>query len=197
VFAVNPTVPFKHIRELVEYARANPGKVSYSHPGLGQPQHLSGELLGLMAGIKMVHVPYKGGAPAIIDAIGGQVTMVIAGVPPLLSHIKAGKLRPIGVTSSARFQLLPDIPTVAEQGYPGYEVDFWVGMMVPAKVPAAIIARLNEEVNVILKTPSVRAQLLENGAEPVGGSPEAFAGFVKRDMEKWAKLVKSLGLKPQ
>ncbi len=197
VFAVAAGSHIKNIKELVQAAKAEPGKITYSHAGLGQTQHLSGELLGVMAGINIVHVPYKGGAPAIVDALSGQVAMVIAGVPPLVPHMKSGKLRPIAVTSSRRFESFPDVPTVAEQGFPGYEVDFWVGMMAPSKVPVAIVNRLNAEANAVLRMPEIRRQLVEKGAEPVGGSPADFQAMVTKDMQKWAKLVKTIGLPPQ
>ena len=197
LFAVSAASSIKDVKQLVDIAKQKPGTITYSHAGLGQTQHLAGELLGVMADVQMVHVPYKGGAPAIVDALSGQVTMVIAGVPPLLPHIKAGKLRPIAVTSPKRFETLPDVPTIAEQGFAGYEVDFWVGMMAPAGVPAAIVKRLNDEANAVLRMPDVRRQLLEKGAEPVGGSPRDFEVMVGKDMEKWARLVKTIGLKPQ
>ena len=197
VFAVPATSAINDIKQLVQAAKEKPGTITYSHAGLGQTQHLAGELLGVMAGVKMVHVPYKGGAPAIVDALSGQVTMVIAGVPPLVSRIKAGKLRPIAVTSPKRFETLPDVPTVAEQGFAGYEVDFWVGMMAPENVPPEVVKRLNSEANAVLRIPDVRRQLLDKGAEPVGGTPQDFQAMLAKDVDKWARLVKTIGLKPQ
>jgi tripartite-type tricarboxylate transporter receptor subunit TctC len=197
VFAVPAASPIKDVKELVKLAREKPGTITYSHAGLGQTQHLAGELLGVMANVNIVHVPYKGGAPAIVDALSGQVTMVIAGVPPLVPHIKSGKLRPIAVTSPKRFETLPDVPTIAEQGYAGYEVDFWVGMMAPAGTPVSVVKRMNAEANEVLRLPEVRRQLLDKGAEPVGGTPQDFEAMLTKDMEKWARLVKTIGLKPQ
>jgi tripartite-type tricarboxylate transporter receptor subunit TctC len=147
-------------------------------------------LFASIAGIKLTHVPYKGGVPAINDAMGGSIAMASVSVPGLAPYVKAGRLRALGVTSIKRSSTMPEIPTFAEQGYPGFDVNYWLGIMGPAKLPAAIVRRLNQEVNTAVKLPEVRDQFIFNGAEPAGGTPEEFLALVKREIKVWAEVVK-------
>jgi tripartite-type tricarboxylate transporter receptor subunit TctC len=155
------------------------------------------EFFGAIAGIKMTHVPYKGGVPAINDAIGGSIAMAVVSVPGLAPFVKTGRLRGLAVTSVKRASAMPEIPTIAEQGYPGFDVNYWLGLMGPAKLPAAVVRRINEEVNAAIKAAEVREQFVFNGFEPAGGTPEEFLALVKREMKEWADVVKKTGIQPQ
>jgi tripartite-type tricarboxylate transporter receptor subunit TctC len=195
--AINPKVPIKTIPDLVAYAKANPGKVDYGTGGHGTHQHMALEFFRAIAGIQLTHVPYKGGVPAINDAMGGSIAMAVVSVPGLAPYVKAGRLRALGVTSAKRSSTMPEIPTIAEQGYPGFDVNYWLGLMGPAKLPPAIIRRINEETNAAIKVAEVREQFIFNGAEPAGGTPEHFSALVKREIKEWAEVVKKTGITPQ
>jgi tripartite-type tricarboxylate transporter receptor subunit TctC len=196
-FAVHPAVPANNIKELVAYAKANPGKLAYAHSGAGGGQHLTGELLKKLAGIDMLGVPYKGGGQVITDLIGGQVQVGIAGTTPLIPHHKAGRIKILAFTSLERFPPMPEIPTVAEAGYPGFESTQWLGLLVPRGTPSDAIKRLHEETVKALQLPDVRDRLLKAGLLPVGNSPEEFTRVIRSEIEQWSKLAKELGVEPQ
>ncbi len=193
VLAVHPSVPARTIRELIELARNNPGKYNYASSGNGGGPHLSAALFAGMAGINIVHVPYKGSGPALSDLLGGQVHMQFSGLPPLLPFIRSGKLRALGVASTRRSAALPDIPTIAEAGVPGYASASWQGLVGPAKLPRAIAARLHEEADRFITNPEMRSRVTELGAEPAGGSPEEFAAFIRDEFRKWARVIREIG----
>jgi tripartite-type tricarboxylate transporter receptor subunit TctC len=197
MIGVNLKAPIKSIPDLVAYAKANPGRVQYGTGGHGTHQHMAIEFFRVLAGIDIVHVPYKGGVPAITDAMGGQIMMASVSVPGMSPFVKAGKLRGIAVTSAKRSSAMPEIPTIAEQGFPGFDVNYWLGLMGPAKLPAAIVRRINEDTNAALRTAEVREQLMNQGAEPGGGTPEEFMALVKREIKEWAEVVKKTGITPQ
>ncbi len=191
---VHPSVPAANLREFIAYAKANPGKVSYASAGAGSTNHLSAALLEKMAGIQMLHVPYKGGAPAVLDTVGGQVNLFFTAGTQSLPHVKTGKLRLLAVTENRRSPLLKDVPTVAET-VPGYEMAVWYGAFGPAGLPAEITQRLNAEINRIMALPEVREKMAAIGVEVAGETPERFAAILRSDAAKWGKLVKDLGVK--
>jgi tripartite-type tricarboxylate transporter receptor subunit TctC len=197
MIAVSLKTPVKSIPELVAHAKANPGKLQYGTGGHGTHQHMALEMFRVLASIELVHVPYKGGVPAINEAMGGSIAMVVVSVPGLAPYVKAGRLRGIAVTSAKRSSTMPEIPTIAEQGFPGFDVNYWLGLMGPAKMPAAIVRRINEETNAAVKQPEVREQFIFNGAEPAGGTPEEFMALVKREIREWSEVVKKTGITPQ
>jgi tripartite-type tricarboxylate transporter receptor subunit TctC len=188
VLVVNPTVvPVRTLEEFVAHAKANPGKLNYGSTGIGTSSHLSGFMLGQRTGVEMTHVPYKG-ADALNDLLAGRVQFMFATIPSVIQHIQAGKLRAIAVTSARRSRSLPDIPTVAEKGFPGFEAGSWFGFFAPRGTPEAVIAELNKAVNEVL--PSLEAQMVREGADPVGGTPAQFGQFVHKEYEKWKGIVR-------
>ena len=195
VLVVNPAVPVNSVQELIAYAKANPGKLNFASSGSGTSIHLSGELFKVMAGVQMTHIPYKGSAPALADLLGGQVQLMFDNLPPSLPQIKGGKLRALGVTSAARAPALPDTPTIAESGLPGFEASSWFGLLAPAGTPPAIIAKLNTEIAKWLASPEAREKLVAIGANIAGGTPEDFARHIRVETAKWAKVVKESGAK--
>ena len=195
VLVVNPAVPANSVAELIAYAKANPGKLNFASSGNGTSIHLSGELFKFMAGVQMTHVPYKGSAPALQDLIAGQVQLMFDNLPPSLPQIKAGKLRALAVTSLARAPALPDVPTMAEAGLPGYEASSWFGVLAPAGTPPAIVTKLNAEIAKWLATPEAKEKLSKQGANAAGGTPEDFAKHIAAETAKWAKVVKDSGAK--
>jgi tripartite-type tricarboxylate transporter receptor subunit TctC len=195
VVVVNPSVPVKTIPELISYAKANPGKLNMASSGNGSTIHMSGELFKMMTGINMVHVPYRGGALALTDLIAGQVQVMFDNVPTSAEYIRAGKLRGLAVTSTARSEVLPDLPTVADV-LPGYEASAWYGVGVPKNTPAEIIDRINKEINAILADPKSKARLADLGASLLPGSPADFGKVVADETEKWGKVVEFSGAKP-
>ena len=197
MIAINPKHPVKTIPDLVAYARSNPGKVDYGTGGHGTHQHMALEFFRAIAGIQLTHVPYKGGVPAINDAIGGSIAMAVVSVPGLAPYVKAGRLRALAVTSAKRSSTMPEIPTIAEQGYPGFDVNYWLGLMGPAKLPAHVVKRINDDTNAAVKLPEVREQFIFNGAEPAGGTPADFMALVQREIREWAGVVKKTGITPQ
>jgi tripartite-type tricarboxylate transporter receptor subunit TctC len=196
-FAVHPSVPASSIRELVAYAKANPGKLSYGHSGAGGGQHLTGELLKKMAGIDMVGIPYKGGGQLITDLLGGQIHVGIAGTTPLVPHHRSGKIRILALSSLERFPPLPDIPTVVEAGYPGFESSQWLGLLAPRGTPAEVVQRLQAETVKALKLPEVSDRLTKAGLQPVGNTPDEFTRVIRAEIEQFSKLAKDLGIEPQ
>ena len=197
VLAVHPSVPAKNLKELIALAKAQPGKLNFASSGLGSSNQMAGELFKLMAGINIVHVPYKGNAPAITDTVGGHVEMLFSGVPALVPHIQSGRLRAIAIGSLKRFPALPNVPTFDESGVKGYEATTWFGLLAPAKTPKDIVTRLNVEVDKILKSAELRERFIADGLEPMGGSPEAFAKFIRAEIDKYAKVMKAAGVPKQ
>jgi tripartite-type tricarboxylate transporter receptor subunit TctC len=195
VLEVTPSLPVNSVQELIAYAKTNPGKLNFASSGNGTSIHLSGELFKVMAGVQMTHVPYKGSAPALQDLIAGQVQLMFDNLPPSLPQIKAGKLRALAVTSATRAPALPDVPTVAETGLPGFEASSWFGLLAPAGTPPAIIAKINAEVAAWLASPEGKEKLSSIGANAAGGSPEDFARHINAETAKWAKVVKESGAK--
>jgi tripartite-type tricarboxylate transporter receptor subunit TctC len=185
--------PAKSVKELIAVARAKPGTINYASAGAGSSSHLAVELFKQMAGVDLVHVPYKGTGPLITDLIAGQVSVTIASIVPLLPQVRAGKLRGLAVTGRARSGALPELPTIAEAGVPGYDVTNWFGVLAPARTPKAIVTRVNAELNRSLQTPEVKAALSAQGADAAGGTPEAFAAMIRADLPKWEKVVKASG----
>lgn len=193
VLVVNPGKPYKSLADVVATAKA--GKLSFASAGSGTVGHLVGELVKRMAGIELLHVPYKGAAPALIDVIGGQVDLFFASLPSAAPQIKAGRLRALAVTTAQRAQAMPELPTVAESGYKGFDASPWYGVLAPAGTPAAIVARLNTEIIRVLQAPDIKARLVNDGVEIRGGSPQEFAAVIKSERAKWAKVVKESGAK--
>jgi tripartite-type tricarboxylate transporter receptor subunit TctC len=195
VLAVTASLPAKSVRELVDYAKANPGKLSYASVGNGSSSHLTMELLKTVAGIDIVHVPFNGSPPAVMATIQGETQLMFAVMQPLQAQVQAGKLRALAVTTAKRFPLLPELPTIAEAGYPGFEALAWNGVLVAAATPRPIVERLNAEINTILKDPGVKSALNAQGFELVGGTPEDFAKLIRGESEKWAPVIKRTGAK--
>ena len=192
ILTVHPAVPVKTVQDLIRLAKAKPGLLTYASAGSGTSPHMAMELLKLMTGVDMLHIPYKGGAPAVTDLIGGHVMMYCENLPNLLPHAQAGRLRAIAVTTAARIKQAPEIPTIAET-VPGFEVVVWFGVVAPAATPRDIIVRLNAEINKILTLPDVRERFLNGAVDPIGGPPERFGAHLKSEVEKWAKVVKATG----
>ena len=195
VLAVHPSVPARSVADLIGIAKAEPGKIQYGSPGIGTTNHLAGELLAAMTGIKITHIPYKGTGPAITDLLGGHIAMMFAPIPAAHGNVSAGALRALGVTSLKRSSLWPDIPTVAETGLPGFVVVQRSTLLAPAGTPRTIIERLNKELNAVLATDEVRRRLAVEGGEPVPGAPEEYAADIDREEMRWSKLVATIGLK--
>jgi tripartite-type tricarboxylate transporter receptor subunit TctC len=195
IVAVHPSVPAKTLKELVAYAKANPGKLSYASSGNGAHIHVATEYLLYTAGINIVHVPYKGSGPALNDTVGGQVQMIFGSVATALQYVKSGRLRPLAVTTPKRIAAAPDVPTVAESGYPGWEVTNWHGLVGPKGLPQDIVQRLNKEVNVAVHSPEMVKVLSGDGLEPAGGTPEELAALLKAEVARWAQVVKRANIK--
>ena len=196
VMEVNPAVPAKSVPEFIAYAKANPGKINLASSGMGTVSHVAGELFKIMAGVDMLHVPYRGAAPALNDLIGGQVQVMILPIISSIEHIKAGRLRALAVTTATRLEVVPDVPTVAEF-LPGYEVSDWTGIGVPRNTPAEIVDKLATEINAALGDPKMKARLAELGSVLMPMSRADFAKLIADETEKWAKVVKSAGIKPE
>jgi tripartite-type tricarboxylate transporter receptor subunit TctC len=192
---LNNNVPVKSVQELITYAKANPGKVFYGSPGIGTSIHVSGELFNTMAGVKTLHVPYKGRQMAIPDLLGGQIQMMFDNMPSALQLAKEGKLRALAVTSAKRHPAAPDIPTMSESGLPGFEATSWFAVYAPAGTPADVVAKLNAEFNRIMTLTDVREKLAGIGLDIVGGSPEQLAAYTRSELAKWAKVVRESGAK--
>lgn len=192
-----PSLPATNIRELIALAKAQPGKLTYASFGIGSSAHLAGELFKIMAGVDMLHIPYKGGQPAIADLLAGQVSIYIPVLPSVVQLTKAGRLRLLAVTGAKRSSAMPDVPTVAESGLPGFEASNWFGLMVPAATPSEIVARLNAEAVKALQAPEVREKLAALGFEIQSSTPQAFAALLKSETEKWAKVIKASGARAE
>jgi tripartite-type tricarboxylate transporter receptor subunit TctC len=194
VMVVNPSVPAQTVPEFIAYAKANPGKLTMASGGIGATTHLAGELFKVMTGVDMVHVPYRGLAASLTDLLGGQVQVTFASVPSSIAYIKAGKLRALAITTATRWDILPDIPTVAEF-VPGYEASIWFGVGAPKATPAEIVNKLNKEINAGLDDPKLKARLIDLGGTLLAGSPADFDKFIADETEKWGKVVKFVGIK--
>ncbi|MGM4988252.1 MULTISPECIES: Bug family tripartite tricarboxylate transporter substrate binding protein [unclassified Tardiphaga] len=197
LLVVKPSLPINTVKELIDYANKNPGKVSYGSTGIGSSNHLSMELFKSLARIDIVHVPYKGSAPMVNDMLGGHIDVAFDNTPNVLPQVNGGKLRALGVSSKTRSTLAPDIPTVSDAGVAGYEVNVWFGVVGPAGMPEEIVRKLNAEMNAILKQDDVRRRFIDQGVEPVGGTPAQFADQIKTEIQKWARVVKDAGIKPE
>lgn len=189
--------PFRSVKDIIAAAKADLGKLSFASGGLGGSHHLSGEMFKSLSGLSITHIPYKGGAPATTDLLGGQVDMMFEQMYAAAPSIRAGKLRALAITSKTRSPLFPDVPTMAEAGVPGFEVQNWQGLIAPAGTPAAIIRVLNDAVNKALADPTIKEQMLGQGNELGGGSPAVFAALIKSEADRWGKLVKSANIKPE
>jgi tripartite-type tricarboxylate transporter receptor subunit TctC len=190
VLVVNPSVPARTMEEFIAYAKSKPGELNYGSTGIGTSSHLSGYMLSKRAGIETTHVPYKG-AEALNDLLAGRLQFMFATIPSVIQHIQAGKLRAIAVTSVKRSRSMPDVPTVADSGFPGFEAGSWFGFFAPKGTPEHMIATMNKAVNEVL--PSLEAQLVREGADPVGGTPQQFGQFVQKEFEKWRVVVRESG----
>jgi len=196
VMEVNPAVPAKTVPEFIAYAKANPGKINMASAGNGTSPHVAGELFKMMAGVNLVHVPYRGSAPALTDLLGGQVQVTFDPVPASIEFLRAGKLRALAVTTATRSEALPDVPTIADF-IPGYEASNWWGVCAPKNTPADIVDKLNKEINAGLADPKIRARLADLGGNPLRGSPADFGKLIIEETEKWGKVVKFAGIKPE
>jgi tripartite-type tricarboxylate transporter receptor subunit TctC len=197
LLVVNPQLPVKSVAELIALAKSKPGSLSYASTGNGSSNHISMELFKSLAGVDIVHIPYKGSAPAVTDLLGGQVMLMFDNVPNVLPQVKAGKLRALAASGAKRTALAPDIPTVAEAGVPGYELTVWFGLVAPAGTPREVIQKLNAEVTKILAMPDVRERFLAQGVEPLGSTPEEFGAHIKSQMARWATVVHDAGVKAE
>jgi tripartite-type tricarboxylate transporter receptor subunit TctC len=195
VLAVTPKSGIKTAKELVALAKEKPGTIPFASTGIGSPPHLAQELLSASADVKFLHVPYRGAAPALTDLLAGQVQVLAADIPVLIAQIKGGNLVPIGAAANKRDAILPDVPTLAEQGYPNTDASNWYGLLAPAKTPPAVIAKINAAVNAALNDPPTRDKLVQAGATPVGNTPESFGTFMKAEFEKWGRVVKERNIK--
>src|SRR5205814_6010263 len=196
LIAAYPGSPIHSMQDVVAMAKAHPGRLYFASVGNGTPSHIAGELLKLRTGIDIVHVPYKGGGPAVADTLGGQVPLLMVTMPAAMSHVRAGKLRALAVTTRRRNPGAPEIPTVAEAlQIPDYEVDSWYAMFAPAKTPAAIVSRMNKQIVQAIQLPAVRLKLLEQGGDPVGSTPEELDRVVKAELRKWADVIREAHIK--
>ena len=197
VIVVHPSFGARTLQQLIDMARASPGKIAYGSAGFGNSTHIAGEMFQVMAGVKLIHVPYKGAGPAVNDLLGGQIPLMFGPSPVVVPMVQAGRLRPLAFTGLKRSSQLPDVPTVDEAGVKGYENSGWYGMYGPRGVPKAIVARLNAALVAIVKMPDTRERFAALNLEPVGSSPEQFAQFLKDDLEKYARIAKAAGIKPE
>ena len=197
VLVVHPSVPAKTVKELIAYAKANPGKLTYASSGIGSTYHLGAELFRSQTGIEWTHVPYKGAAPAIQDVLAGHVQLMFDNTSSAIPNIKAGRVRALGVASLKRYPSLPELPTIAEEGVPGYETTIWLGLFVPAKTPAAIVQKLNREVQEAVNSPEYKERMMALDMQPRVSSSQELADYLKSDLAKWAKVVKEAGIKPE
>jgi tripartite-type tricarboxylate transporter receptor subunit TctC len=196
VFLVHPSFAARNMKELIEVVRSKPGQIDYSSSGTASTQHLAGELLNILAGVQLVHIPYKGGGPALLDLIGGRVPVMVSTLPSAVPQIKAGKVRALAVTSAKRSMAVPELPTVAEAtGLAGYEASTWQGFVFPAATPQAVVQRMAEETIAVVSMKEVQERLRDQGYEPVGSSPAQFAAYIKSELAKWTKVIKGAGIK--
>jgi len=196
ILVVHPSIPAKNVAELITYAKSKPGALNFASAGSGGTNHLSGELFKMMAGVDMTHVPYKGAGPAVADVLAGRVSMTFDSIPVWVAHIKAGKVRALGVTPAQRSATVPDVPTIAESGLRGFDVSNWLGVFAPANVSKDVVARLNAELKRIMADPEIRKQLVDQGVEAMYTTPKGLAAIIRADITKWSKLVKDSGATP-
>jgi tripartite-type tricarboxylate transporter receptor subunit TctC len=197
ILVVPASSPIRSVAEFIAYVKARPGQLNYGSSGIGTGTHLSTEMLKYMAGLDMVNVPYKGGAPSVAALLGGQVQVVLATISTSLPHVKTGQLRALAVTTGKRWPSVPDIPTLAESGVPGYDYASWVGMLAPAKTPVAVVQRLWKETDRAARSPEMKKILAQEAAEPVGNSPDEFAAIIRREIGTWKKVVQAAGIPPE
>jgi tripartite-type tricarboxylate transporter receptor subunit TctC len=195
VLVANPSVPVNNLKELIARAKMMPGKLNYASSGQGTPYHMAGELFKSMAGVYLVHIPYRGSSGARTDVLGGQVQVMFDAVPTMVDHIRAGKVKAIATTGKTRSAVLPDVPTMSEAGLPGYETTIWLGLMAPKGTPKAIVDKLNDAISKIAAQPEVKQVWAKQGAVPMVMSPEAFDKYTRDDITKWASLIKSANIK--
>ncbi|MGQ0526318.1 MAG: tripartite tricarboxylate transporter substrate binding protein [Betaproteobacteria bacterium] len=197
LLVVHPSVPASSTRELIGLLKANPGKYNYGSSGIGGAGHLAMALFESMAGVQAVHVPYKGGAPAVADLVAGRLSLMMANLTTAQPHIRAGRLRALGIGTQTRSKLFPEVPTIAESGVPGYEANNWNGVVAPARTPKAVIDRLQREIAAVIKEPAIAERMAKSALEPIGDSPSDFARYLKSEAAKWGKLVKSARIRPE
>ena len=197
VIAVHPSIPARTLKDLVALARARPGQLNYGTPGVGTSPHLAGELFKQVTGTSIVHVPYKGNAEAITDLLGGQISMVFTGVPPVVALMQAGKIKLLATTGDKRIPAIPDLPTIAEAGYPGASMGIWYGVATQAAAPKAVIARLNKELVRIMALPDMRERFVQLGAEATSSTPEQFTALVRDELAKWGKVINAANIKDE
>ena len=196
VLSIHPSLPVKNLKELIALAKTRPGQLNFASSGLGSSNQMAGELLKVMAGINIVHVPYKGNAPALTDTVAGHVHMIFSGVPALVPHIQSNRLRAVAIGSLKRFQAIPEVPTFDESGVKGYEATTWFGLMAPVKTPKDVVARLNSEVTKIIASLEITKRFINDGLEPIGNSQAEFAQFIRDEIAKYAKVIKAADIKP-
>ena len=197
VLVVHPSLPARTVKELIALAKSQPGKLNFSSSGTGGVSHLSAEVFRSAAGIDLVHVPYKGAGPAMTALLSNEVQVMMATTPVALAQVQAGRVRPLAVSSRQRSKLVPDLPTIAESGFPGFETDTWYGMLAPLHTPAVIVAKINADVGQLLRSRDVQGQFEQQGAEPAGGSPEEFRRFAEAELARWTKVIRVAGVEPQ
>ena len=197
IMVVHPSLPVKSVKELIALARAKPGALVYGSGGSGGAGHLATEYFKLMAKIELVHVPYKGTGPALIDLLAGQTQLVFAGVPGIVTHVRSGKLRPLGVSTASRLAVFPELPTIAEAGVPGYEATQWYGILAPAGTPRPVVDKLNREIVTGLKSKQLHERLTADGSEPFSSTPEEFASFIKMEIARWAPVIKAAAIRAE
>ncbi|OGA23283.1 MAG: hypothetical protein A3I02_12180 [Betaproteobacteria bacterium RIFCSPLOWO2_02_FULL_67_26] len=197
VLSIHPSVPARNLKELIALAKARPGQLNFASAGIGSSNQMAGELLKMMAGINIVHIPYKGNTPAFTDAVAGHVEMIFSGITALIPHMQSGRLRAMAIGSFKRFPAIPEVPTFDESGFKGYEAITWFGLLAPVKTPNEIVARWNTEVGKILASADIKERFLRDGQEPIAGTPDEFGGFLRAEIEKYAKIVKAAGIRPQ
>jgi tripartite-type tricarboxylate transporter receptor subunit TctC len=195
ILVVNPSVPANSVRELLDLARARPGQLNFGSAGSGASQHLGGELLKSLGHVSMVHVPYKGGSAAMTDLVAGQINLMVEPIPTALPNIKAGRIRALAVSTPQRAPAVPELPTIAESGLPGYDLTIWFGLLAPAGTPREVIGRINAETLKILRSGDMNERLAAQGADPAGGRPEEFAALIRRELARWGEVVKAAGVK--
>jgi tripartite-type tricarboxylate transporter receptor subunit TctC len=197
VLVVHPSLPVKDVKGLIAFAKARPKELQYGSGGIGNITHLAMELFASRAGIELVHVPYKGGAPSVVALVSGEVHMLFTAIPTALSQINAGKMRPLGVSISHRSAALPDVPTIAEAGLPGYYAASWYGLLFPAGVPTAVVDALAKDIAAVMSVPDMKEKMLAQGFEPVGNSPAEFSAFIREEIPRWESVVRRAGIKPE
>jgi len=197
MLVVHPSLPARNVKELVALAKARPGRINYGSSGNGSASHLATEYFKLLSKTDITAIPYKGTGPLVTDVIAGEISLTITGVPPLYPHVQSGRLRALGVGSTKRLSLLPDLPTIAEAGVPGYESSTWFGPLAPARTPREIVVRLNAELMKILQRPDIRSRFAAEGVEGLGSTPEEFGAYIKAEIERWGRVIKAAGIAPQ